>query len=79
MSHKATIFDIADALGISTGTVHRDKVTLFEQFYFLKALAARLDAGRGTERDRAMFVAGLQQYDENYDRIRAKQLSHASS
>lgn len=49
-----------------------DAVTLWEQYYFLKALAVRLDAGRGTERDRLMFEAGLREYDANYDRIRAQ-------
>ena len=46
-----------------------DAVALWEQFYFLKALAMRLDAGRGTERDRAMFEAGLREYNANFDRI----------
>ncbi len=49
-----------------------DSVTLWEQFHFLKALAVRLDAGRGTERDRKMFEAGLREYNANYDRIRAQ-------
>lgn len=49
-----------------------DAVTLWEQYHFLKALAVRLDAGRGTERDRLMFEAGLREYDANYDRIRAQ-------
>ena len=49
-----------------------DAVSLWEQYYFLKALGVRLDAGRGTERDRQMFEAGLREYDANYDRIRAQ-------
>jgi hypothetical protein len=49
-----------------------DSVTLWEQFHFLKALAVRLDAERGTERDREMFEAGLRKYNANYDRILAE-------
>jgi hypothetical protein len=48
-----------------------DAVTLWEQYHFLKALAVRLDAGRGTERDRVMFEAGLREYDTNFERVRA--------
>jgi DNA-directed RNA polymerase subunit RPC12/RpoP len=48
-----------------------DMVTLWEQFYFLRALAVRLDAGRGTEGDRVMFEAGLREYDTNFERVRA--------
>jgi hypothetical protein len=47
-------------------------VILWSQYHALKALAIRLDAGIGTERDRAMFEAGLREYDANYDRIRAE-------
>ncbi len=46
-----------------------DAATLWEQYHFLKALAVRLDTGRGAERDRSMFEAGLREYDANYDRI----------
>jgi hypothetical protein len=49
-----------------------DSVTLWEQYHFLKAIAVRLDAGRGTERDRKMFEAGLPEYNANYDRILAQ-------
>lgn len=49
-----------------------DSVTLREQFHFLKALAVRLDAGRGTKRDREMFEAGLVEYNRNFDAIRAR-------
>ncbi len=49
-----------------------DAVTLREQYHVLKALAVRLDAGRGTERDRVMFEAWLREYNANYDRIRAQ-------
>jgi len=47
-----------------------DGVTLWEQYHLLRAIAARLDAGRGTEQDRAMFEAGLREYNTNYARIR---------
>jgi hypothetical protein len=46
-----------------------DAATLWEQYHFLKALAVRLDAGRGTEPDRVMFEAGLREYNTNFDRI----------
>lgn len=49
-----------------------DSATLWEQFHFLKALAVRLDAGRGTERDRSIFEVGLREFNANYDRIRAQ-------
>lgn len=49
-----------------------DLVTLWEQYHFLKAVAVRLDAGRGTEWDREMFDAGLREYNANYDRIGAQ-------
>jgi hypothetical protein len=49
-----------------------DSVTLWEQYHFLKAIAVRLDAGRGTQRDREMFEAGLREYNANYDRTLAK-------
>lgn len=49
-----------------------DSVTLWEQYHFLKAIAVRLDAERGTERDCEMFEAGLREYNTNYDRIRAE-------
>jgi hypothetical protein len=46
-----------------------DSVTLWEQYHFLKALAVRLDAGRGTDRDRELFQAGLLEYNARFDRI----------
>jgi len=49
-----------------------DKVIIWSQYHALKALAVRLDAGIGTERDRAMFEAGLREYNANYDSIRAR-------
>ena len=49
-----------------------DKVILWSQYHALKALATRLDAGIGTERERVAFDAGLREYDANYDRIRAQ-------
>jgi hypothetical protein len=49
-----------------------DKVILWSQYHALKALATRLDAGIGTERERAAFEAGLREYNANYDRIRAQ-------
>lgn len=51
--------------------------TLWEQYHFLKALTVRLDVGLGTERDRAMFEAGLREYNANYDRIRAQRKARA--
>jgi hypothetical protein len=48
-----------------------DKAILWSQYHALKALAVRLDAGIGSERERAAFEAGLREYDANYDRIRA--------
>ncbi len=49
-----------------------DEVTLWSQYHALKALATRLDAGIGTERERVAFEAGLREYDANFDRIRAQ-------
>lgn len=49
-----------------------DAATLWEQYHFLKALAVRLDAERGTEKDRAMFEAGLREYNSNYERVRQR-------
>jgi hypothetical protein len=46
-----------------------DKVILWSQYHALKALATRLDAGIGTERERIAFEAGLRAYNANYDRI----------
>lgn len=48
-----------------------DEVTLWSQYHALKALATRLDAGCGTERDRVMFEAILREYNGHYDRVRA--------
>jgi len=48
-----------------------DATILWEQYHFLKALAVRLDAGRGREQDRVMFEAGLREYNANYDRVLA--------
>jgi hypothetical protein len=44
-------------------------VILWSQYHALKALATRLDAGIGTERERIAFEAGLRAYNANYDRI----------
>ena len=52
-----------------------DKVILSSQYHALKALATRLDAGLGTERERVAFEAGLREYDANYNRIRAQRKS----
>jgi hypothetical protein len=52
-----------------------DKVILYSQYHALKALATRLDAGIGTERERIAFEAGLREYDANYDRVRAQRKS----
>jgi hypothetical protein len=49
-----------------------DRVILWSQYHVLRALATRLDAGIGTERERAAFEAGLREYSANYDRIRAE-------
>jgi len=48
------------------------EVILWSQYHALKALATRLDAGIGTERERASFGAGLREYNANYDRIAAQ-------
>lgn len=63
---------IRELRGQVTKPMPADSLTLFEQYHFLKALAARLDAGRGTERDRFMFEEGLREYDLNYDSIFAR-------
>lgn len=42
---------------------------LWSQFYALKAMATRLDAEIGTERERVAFEAGLREYNKNFDRI----------
>jgi hypothetical protein len=44
------------------------EVILFSQYHALKALATRLDAGIGTDRDRASFEAGLREYNANLGR-----------
>ena len=46
-----------------------DATVLWSQYYALKALAVRLDAGVATERERVSFVAGLREYNANFDRI----------
>ena len=46
-----------------------DAVILWSQFHALKALATRLDAGIGTEREHVAFEAGLREYNANFDRI----------
>ena len=46
-----------------------DEIVLLSQYHALKALAVLLDAGVGTERDRAMFEAGLREYNATYNRI----------
>ena len=46
-----------------------DATILFSQYHALKALATRLDAGIGTEREREAFEAGLREYNQNFDRI----------
>lgn len=48
-----------------------DATILLSQYHALKALATRLDAGIGSERERAGFEAGLREYNANYDRVRA--------
>jgi hypothetical protein len=60
---------IRELRGQLTKPMPADSLTLFEQYHVLKALAARLEAGRGTERDRVMFEAGLREYNLNYDSI----------
>ena len=47
-----------------------DRVILWGQYHALKALAIRLDAGIGTERDYQMFEAGLREYNQNFNRVR---------
>ena len=49
-----------------------DEVLVWSQYYALKALATRLDAGIATERERVAFEAGLREYNANYDRLRAQ-------
>jgi len=46
-----------------------DATILWSQYHALKALATRLDAGVGTDRERVSFVAGLREYNKNFDRI----------
>ena len=46
-----------------------DAVILWSQYHALKALATRLDAGVGTERERLSFAAGLLEYNKNFDGI----------
>lgn len=54
-----------------------DAVVLRSQYHALMALAIRLDAGVGTEREQAAFEAALRGYNANYDRIAAgKNSSH---
>jgi hypothetical protein len=50
----------------------KSEVVLWSQYHALKALAVRLDGGVATERERAVFEAGLKEYDRNYDRIAAR-------
>ncbi len=50
-----------------------DATILWSQYHALKALATRLDAGIATERERGAFVAGLREYNVNYDRIAQRQ------
>jgi len=52
-----------------------NKAILYSQYHALKALATRLDAGIGTERERIAFEAGLKEYDVNYDHIQAQRKS----
>ena len=49
-----------------------DQVILWSQYHALKALATRLDAGIGTERERAAFEVGLRDYNRNFERVRAQ-------
>jgi hypothetical protein len=49
-----------------------DATILLSQYHALKALATRLDAGIGSERERAAFEAGLREYNANYDRVRTQ-------
>ena len=52
-----------------------DEVILWSKYHARKALATRLDAGIGTERERIAFEAGLREYDADYHRIRAHRKS----
>ena len=47
-----------------------DATILLSQYYALKALAVRLDAGVATERERVAFQSGLLEYNRNFQRIR---------
>jgi hypothetical protein len=49
-----------------------DGVILWSQYHALKALATRLDAGIGSERERVAFEAGLKEYNRNFERVRAQ-------
>ena len=49
-----------------------DRVLLWSQYHALKALATRLDAGIGTERETAGFYAALAEYNRNFERVRAE-------
>jgi hypothetical protein len=49
-----------------------DETTLFSQYFALRALATRLDAGVGTDRERLSFEAGLREYNANFDRVRVQ-------
>lgn len=53
-------------------------VILRSQFHALKALAVRLDAGIGSERERAAFEAGLREYNKNFDRIARTVIAHGA-
>ena len=46
-----------------------DATILWSQYHALKALATRLDAGIGTDRELVAFEAGLREYNKNFDRI----------
>ena len=55
-----------------------DATILKSQYYALKALATRLDAGVGTERERVSFDAGLREYNQNFDRIARTVIAHGA-
>jgi hypothetical protein len=64
----------AAAAGMIRSPDPLEAATLWSQYHALKALAVRLDAGLGGEREREMFEAGLRIYDANFDHIRLGRL-----
>lgn len=49
-----------------------DEVLLRSQYHALKAWATRLDAVIGNDRDKTGFEAALSEYNQNFERVRAK-------